>query len=391
MTHKKRSKLLSLLLLVCVLATTSKNVLLAKAAEPVYATFYLVDETEFLKHYPNVSINGSYFKKIGVGKIYYSENIFFNSQKVSKCIAENPASGKYDWCHAVMYMGQYYVGASMNKNDKNTSQSSTLHSLSREQILSLNGHSYPNYDSVVWKDFQKYSIDVADGIIPMSLIDDEIYTSMNLPSESRSNCMIEAWRDNAHTIGNTNSSESKTLTNFGAIETTSGQDLPETFNVYIGAIKMYAYSKSQQKWILIDSNRYPVGIYVYTLPWTTTKATKCSNVTYTSNYAKVTLTKKQLQDNCLHFWGKNVSINKNDYLYYASSYDFWVDSSVSSKLTASSGIDAKDSAGKKVISQLYSSRGYSSQTYKKTVWGTTIPNNKYTPEWGKQLQALHDK
>lgn len=461
MKKTKFTKLLSLLVILCFMTVTNNNVLYAEAATPVSATFYLVDEDEVLKKFPNISIDGSYFSKVGVGQIYYPGTIFFNSQKTQKNIASDPSSGKYDWCHIVMYMGQYYVGASRNKalTDTNTNSntstgsksptknssnsnsgtsnsvkpitspisnsglsavpvssptlnsgtvalpasgngsstttngttSNTVHSLSREKILSLSSNAYPEGDSVIWKDFQKYKSDAADGIIPMSLINDKIYTSMNLPSESRSDMMISAWRDNGHSAGSTSSPDCKTLTNFGAIETTSGMTLPDSFNIYLGAIKMYAYSKSQQKWILIDSHPYPTGIYVYTLPWTTTKATKCTDVTYTSTYAKVKLTKDQLQNNCLHFWGSNVPLNKSDYLYFASSYDFWVDSSLTSKLTASSGIDAKDSTGSKVISQLFSSRGYSSKTYKKTVWGTTIPNDKYTTEWSQQLQALYNQ
>ncbi|WP_155829130.1 hypothetical protein [Butyrivibrio sp. AD3002] len=249
--------------------------------------------------------------------------------------------------------------------------------LTREQILSADTNDYSSNSVLVWDDFRIGKLDQNDGSIPVSKLDDPIYCSMNLPSESLSDVMIEAWRDNGHIVGDTSSPDAKKILNFGAVEETTGAVLPDNFSVYIGKMKMYAYSKSRKRWILLDSQPYPRGIYIYTLPWTTTVSEKCKNVTYYDDYARVDLTKDELEGNCLHFWGSPVDLDKADYLYYAASYDIWVSENSVDLLTASGGIDTKDAQGQNTISQLYSSRGFSCQTYLKSIWGTTVPNSEY--------------
>ncbi|SDB66391.1 fibronectin type III domain-containing protein [Butyrivibrio sp. INlla16] len=249
--------------------------------------------------------------------------------------------------------------------------------LDRNGMLSTTSESYSSDTTIRWDSYRKSKLGVHDGNIPVSMLNDPVYCSMNLPSESVSDMMIAAWRDNGHIVGTIPDSASKLL-NFGAIEDTTNTTLPENFSVYIGKMKMFAFSSSQNKWLLIDSQPYPCGIYIYTLPWTTTVATKCTDVSYHGSYAKVNLTREQLQGNCLHFWGKSVPIEKDDYLYYAACYDVWVSSNAVGTLTATGGIDTKDAAGKNTLTQLYSTRGYSCTTTSKSIWGNTIPNSEYT-------------
>ncbi len=253
-----------------------------------------------------------------------------------------------------------------------------FHELSRSEILNAKPDDYssPSKEIVHWNEYTMYKGAVHDGYIPASYLDDPVYCSMNLPSESQSDYMISIGRDNGHIIGDTSSSLAQKILSIGALYTTSGQTLPENFSVYIGPIKLFAYSASQQKWLEIDSQPYPTGIYVYTLPWTSTKSTQ-ANVTYTNEYAKVDLTSQEMTGNVLHFWGKPVPLDKADYLYYACAYSFWVDKSVEGKLTATNGIDTKDISGRSTITQLYSSRGISASTTAKTIWGNTIPNSIY--------------
>ena len=206
---------------------------------------------------------------------------------------------------------------------------------------------------------------------------DPVYDSMTQPSESQSDFMISAGRDYGHILADTSSEESQKVLAIGSLYRTTNATLPSTFSVYHGKITTFAYSLSKNCWIIIDSQPYPSGIYIYTLPWTSSSATKCKNVTYTDSYAKVDLTSEELTNNVLHFWAKPTLIDKNDYLFYASAYDFWVDSPAEGKLTAAGGIDTKDIAVKKTIVQLYSSRGLSSSTELKTLWGHTVPEPLY--------------
>ena len=206
---------------------------------------------------------------------------------------------------------------------------------------------------------------------------DPVYLSMTRPSESRSDYMISVNRDYGKVFGLDNSDAAKKVLGFGAIYPTTGKKLPAKYTIYLSKIKTFAYSKSQKKWIVIDSHPYPTGIYIYTLPWTSTTVKKCKNISYTSNYAKVTLTADDLNSACLHFWGVPVEMKKNDYIYYACAYTFWTDSAAAGKVTAVNAIDSKDSGGNKTLKQFYSSRGYAASTSAKTVWGHTVPTSDY--------------
>ena len=202
---------------------------------------------------------------------------------------------------------------------------------------------------------------------------DPVYDSMTLPSESQSDYMKKSHRDVGKIIGDTSSPLSEKVLSIGAVYPTSGATLPDHFSVYLGKMKLFAYSASRGRWIVLDYQPYPAGIYIYTLPWETTKSSKCKNITYTQDYAKIDLTASDLSNSVLHFWGHCVDIDKSDYLYYACAYSFWVDEPAKGKLTATSGIDTKMRDGANGGEQLYYSRGLSTDTFEKVQWGHTVP------------------
>uniref|UniRef100_UPI0005D2CA18 hypothetical protein n=1 Tax=Butyrivibrio sp. AC2005 TaxID=1280672 RepID=UPI0005D2CA18 len=248
--------------------------------------------------------------------------------------------------------------------------------LDRSSILQSTADMYSNDDIIHWNSYKKLTSDVQDGYIPVSLLNDPVYCSMNLPSESQSQLMKNGGIDNAHIIGNTLSPLSEKLLSIGSIYPTSDRPLPAKFTVYLSNIKLFAFSKSQNSWIIIDDNPYPRGIYLYSLPWSDSTPKKC-NISYTANYAKIELTAEEMNSSALHFWGRSVPLEKDDYIYYASAYTFWVDQEAVDNLTAVGGIDTKDSTGINTISQLYTSRGLASSQKPKTVWGQTVPNSEY--------------
>lgn len=258
-----------------------------------------------------------------------------------------------------------------------TPEQDNLILLDRNEIINLSQSDYNENNIFRWKDYSIYKMDIHDGLIPYSHIDDSVYCSMNLPSESLSEYMISAWRDNGHIIGNTSSPESQKILGMGGIYVTQNAVLPENFSIYLGKLKVFAYSKSQNRWIIIDDCKYPLGLYIYTLPWENSKQTKCENITYSDDYVKIDLTSHDLENSVLHFWGTPVPLDKSDYLYYACAYDFWGSPNVEGKLTSVNGIDTKDITGAYTISQLYSSRGLAMAPYLKTIWGNTIPNSQY--------------
>ncbi|MCR5657520.1 MAG: fibronectin type III domain-containing protein [Butyrivibrio sp.] len=223
----------------------------------------------------------------------------------------------------------------------------------------------------------------------VSASSDPVYDSMTQPSESQSDYMIKAWRNYGKVIGNTSSPKSQRLLSMGALYTTTGKELPEKFTVYLGKIKLFAYSKSKKKWVCIDNQPYPRGIFVYELPWQKNKSHKCEKITYTSEGAKIELTSKEMKGNVLHFWGKTAPLNKEDYVHYACAFDFKVDAAAAGKLTATNGIDTKDSTGQYTISQLYSSRGLTCTTSFKTHWGHTVPKDDYNKYNTSSLNQLY--
>ena len=205
---------------------------------------------------------------------------------------------------------------------------------------------------------------------------DPVYASMTQPSESMSDFQIKARRNYGKICGDTKDPSTIGVLSMGALYLTSGEKLPDKFTVYLGRIMNFAYSKSQDKWIILDDQPCPTGIYIYTLPWETSKSYSCKVSHNENNVAVVELTAKEMESACLHFWGKTAPHDNDDYLFYACAYDFWVDEPAVGKLSAAIGIDSKATGGK-TVSQLFSSRGLSSSTKLKTHWGHTVPVEDY--------------
>ncbi|MCR5670169.1 MAG: hypothetical protein K6G10_04120 [Butyrivibrio sp.] len=251
--------------------------------------------------------------------------------------------------------------------------------MDREEILEAENHKGSSNKIVKWDDFWAGKKDTYDGSIPASLLDDPVYCSMNLPSESRSQTMIDSWRDNAHITGYIEPPATKVLS-IGAIYSTAGVRIENDINICIGKIKLFAFSKSQGRWITVDSQKYPTGLYFYKMPWGSEGSVPVApkKIEYKSNYVRVTLTPEEINSSCLHFWGKSQDISE-DYLYYACAYEFWVEDKnyKGGDLTATLGIDAKTSDSQATVSQLFSSRGITPTSSKKVIWGHTIPSTDY--------------
>ena len=247
--------------------------------------------------------------------------------------------------------------------------------LTEEEILSARAEDYEEGAVLRWDNYKRTKLDLCDGRIPVSKLNDPVYCSMNLPSEIMSDWTRKAYRQNGHIHGTTQPESVKRVLSWGGIYQAENTELPEHFSVYLGTIKLFAYSKSQQCWLLIDNQPHTMGNMLYELPWTLRKSKDCQNITYYDDYVKVDLSRDEINSHCLHFWGKGAYVDKEDYLYYASAYTFWTDESVAGKLCATSGIDSKDGYG--TVTELFFSRGIASSTEPKVVWGHTISNEEY--------------
>lgn len=266
-----------------------------------------------------------------------------------------------------------------------------LYVLDRNAILSASKANFNEGDSVKWDSFRAQGRDVCDGVIPVSLLDDPVYTSMNLPSESRSDYLIKANRDNGHILGDTSSPDAQKIVSIGSIYQTSGTTLPDEITICIGKIKLFGYSTSTNQWVTISSDSAPADAMIYRIPWSS-GVIKCDNKQIYDDHMEVTVSGADLAGNTLHFWGTKVPFDKTQYAYYACAYTYWVKGDENSNLlTSVIAMDIKASTGTNTIAQLISSRGMSVQPYQKTIWGTTIPNSVYDPNWGYELQNLFNE
>lgn len=265
--------------------------------------------------------------------------------------------------------------------------------LSKDEILTANEKDYEGVKFLKWKGYKSSKTKEHDGIIPINLLSDEIYCSMNLPSESRWSDMIKWKRDNGEVMCKMSDKHSS-LVGIGTIYQTAEKDLPDKFTLCIGKIKTFVYLKSVDKWILLDEQPYPKGVYLYKMPWKENVKKKCNKLTTYSDHIEVEMTKEEFSGYALHFWGKRKNVEQEDVLYVASAYEFWIkEKGNDGAFTAMIGVDAKDENGsQESISQLFCSRGLRVTTKKRTHWGHTIPNAEYDELYdGHVLKLLYNK
>lgn len=276
------------------------------------------------------------------------------------------------------------VEASETKVDEN------IIKLNREQILSAKAEDYPEDAVLLWDGLLHSKKDVYDGKIPVSKLNDQVYCSMNLPSESNWEFMHKSWRDNGHFYDDAKGENCVKILSIGALYAAEDEQLPENFSVYLSNIKLFAYSKTQKCWLVLDNQQYTRGLRLYDSMWRNNQSVNIDDrITYEEDYVKVDLTAEDLSEHVLHFWGYPSYYLKDDFIYYASAFTFWVDEAAAGKITATNGIDTKDSSGV-TATQLFSSRGYAGATYPKVVWGHTIPNEEYDKCKGSVLNHLYD-
>lgn len=402
---RKMNLILTVALTICLIINSnalSNNCHKVLAASSINASFYLVDETLALVTYPNVSKAALY--KVGTGSINYTGTIWDNPSAVKKAIITAPNGINVEWTHILKVNNWYYVGArltSTNKKYTSTSPSivnnatktkeSVTHVLNRDTILKVTSKSYPEIDYARWDGFKRIETDVCDGLIPAPLLDDPVFTSMNLPSESVSNYMTSVGRDNGHVYNDISNLNGTHLLGMGGIYATTNAQLPASIKVCLGKIKVFGYNTNTQTWEILSSDKHVADAKIYTLPWETSKMYSVPAKVY-EDHLELTITPNDIKNGCLHFWGSRTQLDKNKYKYFAVACSFWAEGSFNNGcLTAVNAIDLKRSAKGETVAQLNSSRGMRVTNYKKTLWSTTIPNNEYKAEWGTELQSLFNQ
>lgn len=411
---------------------TDEDIPLSGTTE-VDASFYLFNPLGFTPTFTNVS--PSMCEYIGEGTVSYSGAIYNDAASVEAAILEEPdyqeilqTYSTIEWSSLfnrkgnTIVIGTYsyisdepYNSRSMAFDDEETDYSededeyaeeiledeevdeepqvgASLRSMKLQEIdttpklVELDKHSILNADKsdfspnteVKWDGFSNYAYkhDVNDGVIPVDLLDDPIYCSMNLPSEDMSEFSESTHRGNGH-ITNKLTPAQTTAVGIGATYLINGKTMSQDFTMCMGKMALYAFSKSQNKWVVVDEQNTCKGLQMYELPWTTHRHYPCTNITQYDDHVEIKIKKDELNGYAFHFWGVRKPIDQSDYLYYATAYQTWVKEDYASDiLCTEGGIDAKDDAGKTGI-QLISSRSITLTTEPKTVWCHTIPNSEY--------------
>lgn len=132
-------------------------------------------------------------------------------------------------------------------------------------------------------------------------MNDPVYCSMNLPSESKWEFMHKSWRDNGHFYDDAKGENCVKILSIGALYAAEDEQLPEKFSVYLSNIKLFAYSKTQKCWLVLDNQQYTRGLRLYDSMWRNNQAINIDDrITYEEDYVKVDLTAEDLSEHVPH-------------------------------------------------------------------------------------------
>lgn len=236
--------------------------------------------------------------------------------------------------------------------------------------------------------FKDYNYRENDGIIPIDKIEDEIFTSMNLPSNGHT---YMVGRINGNIIDPKITSTDKNLHGIGAVYNNLDENLPDEFNLWLGKIKVLGYRNSTKSWEILKDDLLPKDIRLYRLPWP-------DNISHEVKYVfdeskkmyKIHLTKEDFAPNpdeeadgyVIHFWGNDyylTEIDKSDIIqlacYCECSAETLTGEDITNKLLGVSAIDIQDNSGN--TKQAGYSRDTSINSYKTGLIFHTIKNTDY--------------
>lgn len=259
--------------------------------------------------------------------------------------------------------------------------------LDRDAMLNLPKKQIIGTGRVKYKNWSPGSVNPNHlGYTPVTKLNDEIYLSMNLPSESRSDYMISIGRDNGRLMYDIE--EGRNFVNgIGALYITTEKTLPASITLCVANLKTFGYFESKKSWILLSETNAPLT-RVYKLPWDGTYK-ELANVSYKDTHMEITTGSAELTGYVIHFWNNVVSIDPTDLKYVACAYDVWCkDPDHDGLITAMLGVDSKEGSSSDA-KQVFSSRGLAVTSKKKTHWGHNVPNELYDeimkPDYLKKL------
>lgn len=253
--------------------------------------------------------------------------------------------------------------------------------LDKDTILPLKNKSCVGNGNVK---FINYNANNNNGLIPIDKLDDEIYLSMNMPSDG---ITYMADRINGNFL-NSISSNVKSIRSIGAIYKNTNENLPEDIYIYLGKMKLFGYNKVLKKWVILAESSVPRDVKLYALPWDSSN-TKDVSREYENGLLKIKLkasdftnTDTNVDGWVLHFWGFEYTFNSSDYNNIEniiSCFECKAESpsgeNITNKLLSVSAVDLiyNDNS----INQLNYSKNYSINRELTKNWSHNILNDNY--------------
>lgn len=255
--------------------------------------------------------------------------------------------------------------------------------LGKNAMLSLENKHLAGDGSVIWNGWsninESASKDMLSGVLKVRYSDDPVYMSMKLPSEAVHSTVSH--RVNGSILHYQPAGFSN-LINIGAIYAPDASALPSTFTVCLGKMTVYTLSNdANAKWELHEQHQVPKSFALYQLPWTSSGDTNYpiseSNITRYDNYIRFQLSKSDLTDKCLHFFGGNsYAIDIPNCRAIVCMFEAWTETAgVAEKIFAAIGADQRNGSG--TVRQAFSGRNWNVRTDKRVVIGHNISDALY--------------
>ncbi|MBR1979712.1 collagen-like triple helix repeat-containing protein [Candidatus Proelusimicrobium excrementi] len=280
--------------------------------------------------------------------------------------------------------------ASVSANDnsaffdcENIVVNNDTYKLSKDAVLALENKKLTGKGSVIWNGWSNIGSTVGNsmlnGKIKAKYTDDAVYMSMKMPSDAVHPTIPE--RVNG-SILNYQPSGYSNLINIGAIYAPDAATLPDTFDVCLGKMAVYTLSNAANaKWKIHEQFNVPPGFALYQLPWTSSNDTNYpvseSKITRFDTHIKIQLSKTDLDNKCLHFFGSNsFTIDIPNCVAIVCMFEAWTETAgAEGKIYAAIGADQRNSSG--TVKQAFSGRNWNLRTEKRVIIGHNISDTLY--------------
>ena len=176
-------------------------------------------------------------------------------------------------CNRIALAAKVITSDDAVKCQRKQGRSDTVQILSRDEIPSMHRKRIIRTFLVKWQEYDASDATVHDGVIPVNLLSDEIYCSMNLPSESRSNEMIQMNRITARLCPVWPVKQKPIVGSRSHLQHSWGR-FTGSFHIMYWQDQDICLSDKIGNWAIIDEQPYPDGVYSYKMPWTEHKSKK---------------------------------------------------------------------------------------------------------------------